>query len=146
MGIDLYARWNGITKAQKEAQYTGFRTVGAAGYLREAYHGAPYATEVLIPEAFEDAAYSGEENESGALVARTDSDPPSDFDGQPRVLLAEFVSRLDAAQAAAHERGRAVYPTEPTYGDHHANEIAAFVKLVEAKVRKGKTVRIYASA
>jgi len=42
-------RWNGQTKAEIEAQYTGFSVVhGHVGYLREAYHGAPYATEYLV--------------------------------------------------------------------------------------------------
>ena len=53
MGIDIYARWEGQTEAEKEAQYTGFSTTaGAVGYLREAYHGGPYVTQWLMPEAF----------------------------------------------------------------------------------------------
>ena len=54
MGIDVYLNWNGKTEEEKEAQLTGFSTVhGHAGYLREAYHGGPYATKVLVPEAFD---------------------------------------------------------------------------------------------
>ncbi len=54
MGIDIYARWHGQTEAEKQAQNTGFSTVhGYVGYLREAYHGEPYATQSLVPEAFE---------------------------------------------------------------------------------------------
>jgi hypothetical protein len=53
MGIDVYMRWNGQTKEEKEAQLTGFSIVhGYTGYLREAYHGEPYATRILVPEAF----------------------------------------------------------------------------------------------
>jgi hypothetical protein len=53
MGIDIYAKWNGITKAEEEAQITGFSIEhGHVGYLREAYHGEPYATRVLVEEAF----------------------------------------------------------------------------------------------
>ena len=45
MGIDIYARWNGQSSAEQQAQYTGFSIEhGHVGYLREAYHGAPYAT------------------------------------------------------------------------------------------------------
>lgn len=55
MGIDIYATWDGMTAAEEEAQTTGFSTVhGHVGYLREARHGEPYATKVLVPEAFEE--------------------------------------------------------------------------------------------
>lgn len=53
MGIDIYARWRDQTAEQQEAQYTGFSIRhGNVGYLREAYHGGPYATRELVPEAF----------------------------------------------------------------------------------------------
>jgi len=56
MGIDIYARWPSQTEA--EAQVTGFSIAhGHIGYLREAYHGEPYATRVLVPEAFDHEAY-----------------------------------------------------------------------------------------
>jgi hypothetical protein len=55
MGIDIYAEWDGMTDAEKRAQTTGFSVVhGHVGYLREAYHGEPYATKVLVPEAFQE--------------------------------------------------------------------------------------------
>jgi len=55
MGIDIYAEWDGMTDAEKKAQITGFSAEhGHVGYLREAYHGEPYATKVLVPEAFEE--------------------------------------------------------------------------------------------
>jgi hypothetical protein len=54
MGIDLYLRWNDQTDIEKGAQYTGFSTVaGSTGYLRESYHGGPYATALLAREAFD---------------------------------------------------------------------------------------------
>ena len=57
MGIDLYARWRDMTEDERAAQITGFSIEhGHVGYLREAYHGEPYATRVLIPEAFEAGA------------------------------------------------------------------------------------------
>ena len=53
MGIDVYARWRGQTAEEKQAQITGFSIAhGHVGYLREAYHGEPYATQALVPEAF----------------------------------------------------------------------------------------------
>lgn len=55
MGIDIYAVWKDQTEAEEIAQASaGFSLVlGRAGYLREAYHGAPYATTYLCREAFE---------------------------------------------------------------------------------------------
>ena len=53
MGIDIYAKWDGMTEAEENAQITGFSIEdGHVGYLREAYHGQPYATVVLVREAF----------------------------------------------------------------------------------------------
>jgi hypothetical protein len=53
MGIDMYLKWDGQTEEEEKAQYTGFSTAhGHVGYLREAYHGGPYATKVLAPEAW----------------------------------------------------------------------------------------------
>lgn len=55
MGIDIYLEWDGITEEDKKQQYAcGFSiTGGKTGYLREAYHGEPYATQILVREAFE---------------------------------------------------------------------------------------------
>src|SRR5438128_1651131 len=50
MGIDIYAYWDGMTDAEEAAQITGMSVVrGHVGYLREAYHGEPHATRVLVP-------------------------------------------------------------------------------------------------
>jgi len=55
MGIDIYTRWKGQTAEEEAAQYKALLTIDAGniGYLREAYHGEPYATRYLVPEAFE---------------------------------------------------------------------------------------------
>ncbi|MFA5168827.1 MAG: hypothetical protein WC530_09905, partial [Candidatus Omnitrophota bacterium] len=50
----IYARWKNQTPKQKQKQMTGFSVLrGNAGYLREAYHGSPYATRYLCKEAFD---------------------------------------------------------------------------------------------
>lgn len=60
MGIDVYLKWKGQTEADEEAQITGCSTrAGNKGYLREAYHGGPYATKVLCPEAWVDQGDGG---------------------------------------------------------------------------------------
>lgn len=55
MGIDIYLEWEGKNKQAKDDQMSiGFSpTSGHVGYLREAYHGGPYATQILVKEAFE---------------------------------------------------------------------------------------------
>lgn len=83
MGIDIYLRWKGQTEAEKQAQYTGFSTIaGRTGYLREAYHGGPYATRVLVPEGF------GEVCEAEGLT------PEILKERLPRVLLAALCRDL----------------------------------------------------
>ena len=55
MGIDIYARWRNQTDGERESQITGFDVLkGHVGYLREAYHGDPYATRHFVSEAFND--------------------------------------------------------------------------------------------
>ena len=54
MGIDIYAEWDGMSEAESKARDAEWASAAAGhlGYLREAYHGEPYATKVLVPEAF----------------------------------------------------------------------------------------------
>jgi len=54
MGIDVYLKWKNMDQDDEKQQITGFSVVqGRCGYLREAYHGGPYATRILCREAFE---------------------------------------------------------------------------------------------
>ena len=54
MGIDIYLKWPEMTEEERKNQITGYcTTAGNVGYLREAYHGGPYATKILVREAFE---------------------------------------------------------------------------------------------
>ena len=54
MGIDIYAKWDRMSMQDEAAQLKVWASAeaGQLGYLREAYHGEPYATEVLVEEAF----------------------------------------------------------------------------------------------
>lgn len=51
MGIDLYIDRKTETKDDEIDHFS--TNQGHVGYLREAYHGYPYATRLLAPEAFE---------------------------------------------------------------------------------------------
>ena len=126
MGIDIYMKWDGMTKEEKESQYTGFEVsgkAGAVGYLRESYGSEPYATHVLVPEAFDNESW--EENDYYVPF-------------QTHILEA----RLENAVETAHERGR-------NYGmESHSNMEEAlrnFVKLAREKEDEGKKISIHAS-
>jgi hypothetical protein len=61
MGIDIYAEWPDQTEVEEAAQITGYSIEhGSVGYLREAYHGAPYVTKYLVAEAFNSATGEAE--------------------------------------------------------------------------------------
>jgi len=84
MGIDIYAEWDGMSGAERDAQVTGFSIEdGDVGYLREAYHGEPYATKVLVPEAFEE--------------------------GRVQIHAATLADRLPAVLVVAEARERTIY-------------------------------------
>lgn len=55
MGIDIYTHWKGQSTEESERQHDAWleNTAGRIGYLREAYHGEPYATHYFVPEVFE---------------------------------------------------------------------------------------------
>lgn len=126
MGIDIHASWRGQTEAERRAQITGFSVVhGHVGYLREAYHGEPYATHLLVPEAFDDSS------EEGARI--------------PAVTLRE---RLPATLTVARERQVRVYNEKPFSAETNSvlKSFSDFVALCERKEREtGEPCRISAS-
>lgn len=97
MGIDIYMKWPDQTEEEREAQFQGFNaTIGDTGYLREAYHGGPYATEILVPEAFaEEGLY--------------DEDSDAWHNGAAIIPAATLRLRLPATLTAAIERQKRVY-------------------------------------
>jgi hypothetical protein len=124
MGIDIYARWKGQTEADSQAQITGFDvTVGRLGYLREAYHGEPYATHYLVREAFESA------------------------DGTAQIPAATLRERLPETLELAMLREKEVYQ-EPSVNleDPAVRSFSDFVELCERKeAETGEPVTIIAS-
>jgi len=117
MGIDIYARWPGQTEDEADAQGTGYSIAhGHIGYLREAYHGEPYATRVLVPEAFDRVAHP-----SGAPI--------------PAATLRE---RLPETLATATRRQQLVYKEGPDDDTTHIvlKSFSDFVELCERKERE----------
>ena len=121
MGIDIYAEWGGMTAAERDAQITGFSIVhGHVGYLREAYHGEPYGTRVLVPEAFEQDV----------------ADIPA----------ATLKKRLPEALAAAERRERELYKGSSADVAAVLKSYRDFVALCARKeAETGKPCRIIAS-
>jgi hypothetical protein len=122
MGIDIYASWNGMTKAERDARITGFSIEhGHVGYLREAYHGEPYATMVLVPEAFDLGR--------APISART------------------LRERLPQTLRAAEKREREVYhETDPAAIERVLQSYRDFVSLCERKEHEtGEPCTIIAS-
>jgi len=148
MGIDIYMHWDDQTDDERMAQYTGFdTTAGSVGYLREAYHGKPYATETLVPEAFEWT------QEIGNLMSLAEQ-AGCELDDDLVDLLARGVpinaetlrDRLDLTIIHARERIEKVYPdTPPKLADKQVSTYVSFVELAEAKQAEGKNVYVYAS-
>lgn len=170
MGIDIYLKWAGMEEEEKSQQHTGFSTVhGHVGYLREAYHGGPYATQILVREAF-DADNCEAEIPAATMRERLTrvTEPARGCNGGHD--MAQMISMLMRA-ATQHETDTHVTDvvsgdTQPMsveeavreryatiYPDAGAEEIAAvvqsyrnFVALAERKeAETGKPCRVYAS-
>lgn len=123
MVIDIYARWQGQTEEEIEAQQTGFSAYhGHVGYLREAYHGTPYATTYLLAEAFD--------HPEGAQI--------------PSAVLK---TRLPLTLKLVTERERLLYgETDRSEAQRVIASFIDFVQLCERKEHEtGKPVTIIAS-
>jgi hypothetical protein len=110
MGIDIFAKWDGMSQAEEDEQLRAvFRAdLGRLGYLREAYHGEPYATKVLVPEAFEKH--------------------------RVRINAATLESRLPATLVVAEAREREIYgQTDKAEIDRVLKSYREFVALCARK-------------
>jgi hypothetical protein len=126
MGIDVYLKWNEMKKEDHEAQLgTGFQTnIGDTGYLREAYHGEPYATQMLVPEAFDDKL-AGE-------------DVP--------IFAKEMRARLPKVLEKVRERYEKIYEAGEDEIKEAQKSFSDFVKLAEQKEDELKEpCKVYAS-
>jgi hypothetical protein len=122
MGIDIYAHWTGQTKAAKHEQTAAWLTncAGGAGYLREAYHGTPYATKFLVAEAFKS--------------------------GSARIPATVLRKRLPHTLALVEERERKLYQSTDKEIEGMKQSFRSFVALCEEKEREtGEPVLVVAS-
>lgn len=123
MGIDIYAHWRGQTEEEKEAQFTGFSIWhGYVGYLREGYHGGPYSTHVLVPEAFQhnDAAHSCDEDPDAECSACLGVPIPVKTLASrlPAAVFTALVRRSEVCADAEARRILCEVGTEPTLGSN----------------------------
>jgi hypothetical protein len=125
MGIDIYARWESMTPQEEAAQLKVWTSIegGDVGYLREAYHGEPYATRVLVEEAF--------------LHAH----------GRASIAAELLQDRLPEVLELAERREREVYnETDPAEIERVLKSYRDFVALCARKeAETGQACLIYAS-
>jgi hypothetical protein len=130
MGIDIYLEWKDKTKDEADAQCTGFSTVdGDKGYLREAYHGGPYATHVLISEDWGEQPYDeNDESKCGFVIPNT-----------------ELVARLPKVVETSIKRNKNLYKATDEEAKEYAMAFVEFVQLHKKLEDAGKEPRIYIS-
>jgi len=123
VGIDIYAKWRNQTKEEEQKQYTGFRIdVGSVGYLREAYHGEPYATRHIVKEAFKNKS------------------------GKAKIPAKKLRERLQETIELVKLRHKTVYNERITIRSPYVKSYIQFVELCEKmEKRNGEPVTIIAS-
>lgn len=166
MGIDIYLEWEGMEEEEKEAQATGFSTTsGHVGYLREAYHGGPYATRILVREAFE-ADDCRAQIPAAIMRERLThvTEPAMTADGHK--LAEMFLNMMQSTgtevveggniksdttrpmtvEEAVRERQTRLYGEQSDLADRVVESFQNFVALAEEKEKKtGKPCTVYAS-
>lgn len=126
MAIDIYVGRESQDEAEKERQYAFAmpHLIGLRGHLQEPYHGGPYATQVLVPEAFEH--------------------------GKAAIPASVLQERLPGALDVAKERARLLFGADEDALEIEIQEalesFIAFVHLCDrAEKRTGRPVTIIAS-
>jgi hypothetical protein len=166
MGIDIYLEWDGMEEEEKSAQATGFSTTsGHVGYLREAYHGGPYATRILVREAFE-ADDCRAQIPAAVMRERLTRVTEPAMTGDGHKLAAMFLDMVQSTGAkvaeggnirsdttrpmtveeAVRERQARLYGEQSDLADRVVESFQNFVTLAEEKEKKtGKPCTVYAS-
>lgn len=150
MGIDIYMSWRGITKAEVKEQFGGFQIdKGKYGYLREAYHGSPYPSHVLVPESFawtENYELCSCEDADFKMETMYSRDHYCDWHLGCPIPAEVLEERLPGVIRLAIEREQDLYHNVITEEEYPAKSYKEFVALARAKQDElGSPVRIYAS-
>ena len=167
MGIDIYLEWDDMEEEEKSAQATGFSiTSGNVGYLREAYHGGPYATRILVREAFEAEDCRAKIPAETLRERLTHVTEPVYANNNGHILAAAMLNAMQedganvvggpvhsdttrpmTVEEAVRERQHRLYPEDSNeMTERVLQSFRAFVALAEEKEKqKGKPCTIYAS-
>lgn len=173
MGIDVYLKWKNMDQDDEKQQITGFSTVeGRRGYLREAYHGGPYATKILCREAFESETCEAQISAATMRERLTNVTEPArgceggDFAAMLmtaifRKITQDTTETLDGATIVGMHNGdprtqpmtveeAVIMRNERLYGGDGTEEVLQsfrdFVALAERKEREtGEPCTVYAS-
>jgi hypothetical protein len=116
MAIEIYATWEDMTALEEAAQVAG--SPGSVGFLQETLHDGPYATEALLPEAFNDC-------------------------GGARIPAASLARRLPAALALEEKRQREIYGAVDERVMQNYRDFVALCARKEAET--GRPCRIVAT-
>lgn len=156
-----------MTEKDEQRQYTGMSIVaGDVGYLREAYHGGPYATKILVREAF-DAENCKAEIPAAVLRERLTSvtEPTYGANGghdaakaiaaalkaggmvMEEEIVRDGVTRPMSVEEAVRVRMTTLYPeTEADFIEEVVQSFRNFVALAEQKEREtGQPCTVIAS-
>jgi hypothetical protein len=172
MGIDIYLEWDGMTEEDRHKQISAWSRTerGNAGYLRESYHGEPYATQILVREAFEaedcrakiPAAVMRERMDNvtepaygktgghelakalGAVLAKiAENDPEVTYAG---VCRGSGQTTPMTVREAITERAKLLYGANDEEVAQMIETFEAFIALAEKKEQEhGKPCTVYAS-
>ena len=155
-----------MEEEEKSAQATGFSTTsGDVGYLREAYHGGPYATRILVREAFEaddcraeipaeimrerlthvtEPAMTGEGHQLAQMIVGMIQDTGAEVVSGGGIQ--SDTTRPMTVEEAVRERQRRLYGENDNHIERVVKSFRDFVSLAEEKERQtGKPCTVYAS-
>jgi hypothetical protein len=158
MGIDAYLRYRGQPYSEHEQQFTGWKMdQGSVGYLREAYHGGPYATRVLLVEGFEERHTCNEHTNPKDCYEHIDSRYKEPYaiheDGSPchcrfvgaAIPATTIAGRLEEAAGTVIERFKTVYDEEIGTDSEYVRAYMDFASLALKWESEGKELLIYVS-
>ena len=123
MGIDIFAEWDKQSKSKRKTPLDAWLATVSAdiGYLRESYHGEPYATRFLFAEAF---------------ASET---------GKAQIPAETLESRLPMALKLVEERARKLYEATDEEVEQEKQSFCDFVELCARKEQEtGEAMRIFA--
>jgi hypothetical protein len=144
MGLDVYLEWEGQTKEEIEAQYTGFQSTGECGYLRSPYNDGGFNSWAKRHLGGKDLYWIFDYSGDAEVQVRTDDDGEPEMGFKPdwiasrnRALEAlECVKALDNFFTVRARSPRTIFADE-------AEALAAFRE--QARTRTESSFECYSN-